>query len=113
MRDKHGLCAAHLTAERRRVDEQRGSANERGYTHRWRKAREHYLRLHPLCECAECRAAGHITPAQVVDHIIPHRGDMQLFWDQSNWQAMSKRCHDRKTARENGGFGNPAGRGAA
>ncbi|MHA7342488.1 HNH endonuclease [Burkholderia pseudomallei] len=101
-----------MTAERRRVDEQRGSANERGYTHRWRKAREHYLRLHPLCECAECRAAGHITPAQVVDHIIPHRGDMRLFWDQSNWQAMSKRCHDRKTARENGGFGNPPERGA-
>ncbi|AFR18473.1 HNH endonuclease [Burkholderia pseudomallei] len=45
-------------------------------------------------------------PASVVDHIVPHRGDAHLFWDQSNWQAMSKSCHDRKTARENGGFGN-------
>jgi 5-methylcytosine-specific restriction protein A len=45
-------------------------------------------------------------PASVVDHIVPHRGDMALFWDRSNWQAMSKLCHDRKTARENGGFGN-------
>lgn len=45
-------------------------------------------------------------PASVVDHIVPHRGDANLFWDQSNWQAMSKSCHDRKTARENGGFGN-------
>jgi prophage lambdaSa04, HNH endonuclease family protein len=33
-----------------------------------------------------------------------------LFWDKTNWQAMSKRCHDRKTAREDGGFGNAPGR---
>ena len=32
-----------------------------------------------------------------VDHIIPHRGDPELFWDRSNWQALCKNCHDRKT----------------
>jgi 5-methylcytosine-specific restriction protein A len=32
---------------------------------------------------------------------------MKLFWDRANWRAMSKQCHDRKTAREDGGFGNP------
>ncbi|CAJ3071167.1 HNH endonuclease [Burkholderia pseudomallei] len=106
VRAKHGLCDAHLQTARRAVDDRRGNANERGYTHRWRKAREHYLRLHPLCECSDCRAAGRLMPASVVDHIVPHRGDAHLFWDQSNWQAMSKSCHDRKTARENGGFGN-------
>jgi 5-methylcytosine-specific restriction protein A len=42
----------------------------------------------------------------VVDHRIPHRGDKRLFWDQSNWQSMSKTCHDRKTATADGGFGN-------
>ncbi|WP_260427988.1 hypothetical protein [Burkholderia stagnalis] len=42
----------------------------------------------------------------MVDHRIPHRGDPALFWDQSNWCAMSKPCHDAKTAREDGGFGN-------
>jgi 5-methylcytosine-specific restriction protein A len=35
----------------------------------------------------------------VVDHIIPHRGDQYLFWDQENWQALCKDCHDRKTGR--------------
>jgi 5-methylcytosine-specific restriction protein A len=29
---------------------------------------------------------------------------MGLFWDSSNWQAMAKVCHDRKTARQDGGF---------
>jgi 5-methylcytosine-specific restriction protein A len=106
VREKHGLCPAHLAGARRCTDAKRENANARGYTWQWRKAREHFLRLHPLCECAECRAVGRIMPASVVDHIIPHRGDMALFWDRSNWQAMSKPCHDRKTARENGGFGN-------
>ena len=50
---------------------------------------------HPLC--AKCRENGKLTPATVVDHIIPHRGDPVLFWDRSNWQPLCKDCHDRKT----------------
>ncbi|MGN8738508.1 HNH endonuclease signature motif containing protein [Bilifractor sp. HCP3S3_D3] len=38
-----------------------------------------------------------LHPATVVDHIVPHRGDPKLFWDRSNWQALCKRCHDKKT----------------
>ena len=33
----------------------------------------------------------------VVDHIVPHRGDARLFWDEDNWQPLCKSCHDRKT----------------
>jgi 5-methylcytosine-specific restriction enzyme A len=106
VREKHGLCPLHLSAMRQRVDEQRDSASERGYGARWRRARAAFLRLHPLCECDECRAQHRLLPATVVDHRVPHRGDMTLFWDSTNWQALSKRCHDRKTAREDGGFGN-------
>lgn len=42
------------------------------------------------------------APATVVDHIIPHRGDLSsaAFWDETNWQPLCKRHHDRKTARE-------------
>ena len=38
--------------------------------------------------------------AKEVDHIIPHRGDMQLFWDVANWQGLCKSCHSKKTAQE-------------
>ena len=55
-----------------------------------RKATEHPL-------CAFCQAEGKVVPATVVDHIIPHRGDQRLFWDQTNWESLCKGCHDKKT----------------
>lgn len=101
-----GLCDTHSAQRARESDARRGTAASRGYTSRWAKARAAYLRAHPLCECPDCQAgAKRITVATVVDHIKPHKGDRALFWDSSNWQAMSKACHDSKTAREDGGFG--------
>ena len=46
--------------------------------------------------------------ACVVDHLVPHRGDRLLFWDASNWQSLCESCHNRKTARADGGFGREA-----
>jgi len=97
-------CEKHRKLKQRQVDKKRGTSAERGYNARWRKARKMFLKRNPLCE--ECKRNGKITPATVVDHIIPHKGDMNLFWDESNWQALCKTCHDRKTVIENGGFGN-------
>jgi 5-methylcytosine-specific restriction protein A len=48
-----------------------------------------------------------VVAATVVDHIVPHKGDKVKFWDSSNWQSLCKRCHDAKTATEDGGFGHP------
>jgi len=31
----------------------------------------------------------------VVDHIEPHRGDPDLFWDEENLQSVTKEWHDR------------------
>ncbi|MFR8915662.1 MAG: HNH endonuclease, partial [Oscillospiraceae bacterium] len=76
-------------------DRLRGSAAERGYDAKWRRARKRFLRSHPLC--ANCLSQGVLTPATVVDHIVPHRGDRALFWDEKNWQPLCKSCHDRKT----------------
>ena len=73
----------------------RESAEERGYDSRWRTARKRFLNSNPLC--VYCLKDNKIVKAAVVDHIIPHRGDIKLFWDESNWQGLCKRCHDRKT----------------
>ena len=73
----------------------RGCAAFRGYDSRWRAARKSYLQRNPLCK--QCFDEGRLTPATVVDHIIPHRGDEKLFWDEGNWQPLCKACHDRKT----------------
>lgn len=73
----------------------RKSAAQRGYDHRWQKARAVFLRQHPLCQCPTCDEGNkRVTLATVVDHKIPHRGDKTLFWDRSNWQALAKQCHD-------------------
>jgi len=80
---------------------QQKSANERGYVYRWQKGRVQYLADHPLC--VYCEQRGKLTPASVVDHIVPHRGDMTLFWDISNWQSLCKKCHDSAKAREERG----------
>jgi 5-methylcytosine-specific restriction endonuclease McrA len=68
------------------------SSAERGYTWAWQKARKQFLGEHPLC--VMCRKEGRVTAALVVDHVIPHRGDQELFWDRANWQALCKPHHD-------------------
>lgn len=62
------------------------------YGSRWQKARAGYLRNHPLC--ADCEQRGRVTIATVVDHVIPHKGDMTLFWDSGNWQPLCASCHN-------------------
>ena len=72
------------------------SAARRGYDRRWRKAAKEFLGEHPLC--AYCLREQRAVRATVVDHIVPHEGQQdRLFWDRSNWQALCKPCHDRKT----------------
>jgi 5-methylcytosine-specific restriction endonuclease McrA len=48
--------------------------------------------------------SAHLEPAEVTDHIIPHRGDPTLFWGEWNLQTLSKSQHDTKTATVDGGF---------
>ena len=76
------------------------------YDSRWGKARQAFLREHPLCIL--CQALGRIEVATVVDHITPHRlkdalitgnpADIsraqKLFWDRGNWQGLCKPHHD-------------------
>lgn len=58
---------------------------------RWRRAREMFLRLNPLC--VMCEAEGRVELGTVVDHITPHKGDMVLFWDRGNWQPLCASHH--------------------
>ena len=90
--------------ETKRYEKQRGTASQRGYTTTWRRARKIYLTNNFFC--AECKRHGIARLATIVDHIIPHRGDEKLMWDEDNWQPLCDTCHNRKTARQDGGFGN-------
>ncbi|MBN1224156.1 MAG: HNH endonuclease [Candidatus Aminicenantes bacterium] len=85
---RDGRCEDHQIQVQREADERgrRGSAANRGYGSKWRVARKEYLRRNPLC--VECHGERILKAATVVDHIIPHKGDSGLFWDESNWQAL-------------------------
>src|SRR5262249_303900 len=90
------------------------SAARRGYGYRWQKLSKLYLDSNPLC--VACKARGRVEGATVVDHIIPHRGDSNRMWEESNWQSMCKPCHYHKTATYDGAFDRPvisAGKGAS
>lgn len=71
--------------------ESRGST-KRGYDRNWRRERVTFLKRNPLC--VFCLKKGKAEAATVVDHIIPHKGDVNLFWNTDNWQVLCKRCHD-------------------
>ena len=102
---KHPMCPRLIPYGQKYCDEHkplhtkdRDYSCERGYGYKWQQARKKFLQAHPIC--VRCYAEGKITEATVVDHIIPHRGDMKLFWDKSNWQPLCEHHHNVKTKTE-------------
>lgn len=49
-----------------------------------------------------CEAEGQTTAATVCDHIDPHKGDPDKFWN-GPFQSLCKRHHDSDKAREERG----------
>jgi 5-methylcytosine-specific restriction protein A len=98
------------TAPARNADS-RPNFRRRGYGAAWDKARLVFIAAHPLC--VECERKGLLVAAYAVDHIVPHRGDMKVFWDYDNWQSLCRSCHARKSRSEQlgpargGGGSNP------
>ena len=108
----HGRCAQHQLP--RRYDLARGTPAERGYDAQWRVDRDAYLGAHPFCTGLLVRQAdgsyrrthaeGCNGVATEVDHIVPLSQGGSNTW--ANYQALSHACHSRKTAQQDGGFGN-------
>ncbi len=101
----------NIPASNKTIDEQarREPSTRRLYGKaRWRKLRAWKLTENPFCE--ECLRHDTLTPANDIDHIKPHRGNPALFHDPANLQSLCHSCHSRKTAREEGGFGDPTAR---
>jgi 5-methylcytosine-specific restriction protein A len=73
----------------------RKSAAKRLYGRRWRRWSAAGLIAEPLCRV--CLSQDITTAATVRDHIVPHRGNEDLFWSEANIQSLCKPCHDRKT----------------
>ena len=73
------------------------------YDSKWARASRRYRRQNPLC--VECLKYGKTTDISgkgkgVVDHITPHRGSRELFWQRDNWQGLCIVHHNQKSAKE-------------
>lgn len=85
------------------MTETRPGARRRGYDSKWERESKAFLARPENCLCV----CGCGRPADMVDHIVPHKGDQRLFWDRANWQPMNRRCNSRKAALREGAFGKP------
>ena len=100
-------CGQHQSQQKevlKQKDKDRGTRTARGYDNKWLKASKRYREENPLC--VMCEKEGILTKADCTDHIIPHKGDLELFWNRDNWQSLCTTCHSIKTAKEDGGLGN-------
>jgi len=90
-----GRCAAHTRVR----EQQRPNVDVRRLYRmaRWQQLRHRVLSEEPLC--CDCIAENCITASTDVDHQIPHRGDLELFWSRENLRGRCHRCHSRKTQR--------------
>ena len=102
---------SHSQLERQRIGRPRdppryGQARYHGV---WVRIRIMHLRREPLCRV--CAAAGKITPADTVDHIVPLREGGTN--EESNLQSLCKPCHSSKTnaERNRAGSAPPVGNG--
>jgi 5-methylcytosine-specific restriction enzyme A len=86
------IGAPARTEQRREQDARRGSANARGYDHRWAKASASHRGQHPLCEY--CELEGRVTGAVLTDHLYPQRTFADVFWRKEWWISSCKSCHD-------------------
>lgn len=77
---------------------ERALAKDLYNSRRWADLRGSVLREQPLC--IRCRQKGIRRAATVVDHIVSHRNDKELFFQRTNLQSLCKSCHDNKTLKE-------------
>lgn len=61
---------------------------------KWKSLQQQQLRANPVCQlCGQAQATE-------VHHVIPHRGNEDLFYDPSNLISLCHNCHSEETRKE-------------
>ena len=98
-------CRVHLLAMHREINALR-LLGDLESTWKWRKFSRWFLAQEQNRWCLDCRAVGKQTRSQQTAHIVAHRGNWDLCFDRNNVVPLCRNCHSRRTAKEDGGFGN-------
>lgn len=73
----------------------------------WEARRRWQLAQNPLCEI--CAQRGMTVPANVADHVTPHKGNWMSFM-QGDLQSLCASCHSgEKQAQERNGYSDTIG----
>lgn len=95
------FCRFHKDLEgKRKVFTRRGKSSEWHHlyaTSRWKKMSRDFLKKYTVCFVCGRKS-------EIADHIVPHRGNLELFFNEENLQPMCWKCHSRKTFKENNNF---------
>lgn len=92
-----GYCPDHKPKTERKIS----AAWHHLYTapsYGWKKRRSAQLAREPWCR--ECSRRGERVRATTADHVIPHRGNLDIFLH-GELQSLCDSCHSRKTMAEN------------
>ena len=88
-----------LQAAAAAYDRGRGTSAQRGYDGAWRRARDAWLRQHPLC--VRCESLGRVTAATMVHHKQAIKaGGARL--DGDNFASLCFDCHEIVEGRRRG-----------
>lgn len=92
-------CEEHDKQETKRYEKyDRDPAMKKRYGRTWKRIRDRYITLHPLCE--RCQKQGKIVKADEIHHIKPlSQGGSHDF---ENLMSLCTSCHSEITAREGG-----------
>ena len=63
----------------------------------WSRIRKRRLADDPLC--VMCLAEGKTNAATIVDHVVPHKGNRELFFSYANTQSLCETHHNRDKQR--------------
>ena len=104
---RSGYCAKHRPSDPQRRGAEAADWHSWYTKPIWRdRLRPAQLLREPFCrECAKTARTEHRPEllrvrATDVDHVVPHRGNWQLFTDPKNLQSLCHACHSRKTMAE-------------
>lgn len=113
---KKPSCRALISFDETYCEKHRGTYN-RSYNQVRKQSEAEYVRfykLKPWLEirevalirdnylCVACLRKGIITPAQLVDHIVPIKQNWSLRLTLDNLQSLCESCHQVKTKQDNG-----------
>lgn len=86
--------AAQLKGANKRYNRQRSDTDKFYSTAAWRRFRDYYLIVNPLC--VDCSEHGLVVPAVVVDHIKPFKERPDLGLDEANMRGLCRPCDNRR-----------------